>query len=238
MVILSSFNASKNRAFWHGWSLIWYKTLFRDSQILQAAANSFIIAICAAFISAILGTFACLGIVKIKKNFYNFVVNLTNLPMICPEIVTGISSMLFFVFIFRMTGFLKPGILTLILTHSTFCTPYVFLSILPKIRQITPQIPEAAQDLGCTHVQAFFKVIMPQIMPGIITGIIIAFTMSIDDFTISYFTCGNIQTLPLVIYSMTRRTISPEINAISSVLFIIVFILLAGINIRSKNFLT
>ena len=161
--------------------------------------------------------------------------NITNVPMVNPEIVTGISSMLFFVIIYRFTGLFKPGIFTLIITHSTFCAPYVFLSVFPKIKQVIPQIPEAAQDLGCTPFQAFYKVLLPEIMPGIISGLVMSFTMSIDDFTISYFTSGNIQTLPLSIYSMTKRSISPEINALSTVFFFTILILLVIINLRNEK---
>lgn len=155
--------------------------------------------------------------------------------MVSPEIVTGVSSMLFFVMIYRLTGLFKPGMFTLVCAHSTFCSPYVFLSVFPKIKQVTPQISEAAQDLGCTPFQAFYKVILPQIMPGIVSGIVMSFTMSIDDFTISYFTSGNVQTLPLSIYSMTKKSVSPEINALSTVFFMSILILLIIINIRNEK---
>jgi spermidine/putrescine transport system permease protein len=232
VLIVYSFNSSSSRAVWSGFTLNWYFQLFRDTQVLHAAFNTLFIAICASTISAILGTLACAGLINSKKIFQSLVISLTNLPMVNPETVTGISLMLFFVSFFRLTGFLKPGMITLILAHSMFCAPYVFLSVLPKIKQITPQIPEAAQDLGCTPLQAFFKVLLPEIMPGIVTGVMMSFTMSIDDFTISYFTSGNIQTLPIIIYSMTRKSISPEINELSALLFVLLIILFLVINSR------
>lgn len=157
--------------------------------------------------------------------------NLTNLPMINPEIVTGVSLMLLFVFIYDKFGILKPGIITLILSHITFCLPYVVLSILPKLRQMDKNLYEAAIDLGCHPIRAFFKVVLPEIIPGIVSGMVLSFTLSIDDFVISYFTSGTTQTLPLAIYSMTRKIVSPEINALSTILFISVLVLLLLINV-------
>ena len=143
--------------------------------------------------------------------------------------------MLLFVFLYNRFGILKPGLLTLIISHTTFCLPYVILSVMPKFRQMDSHIYEAAMDLGCSPVRAFFKVVMPQIMPGIITGMIMSFTMSIDDFVISYFVGGMTQTLPIAVYSMTRKIVSPEINALSTLLFLSVFILLIVINVRQAR---
>lgn len=157
--------------------------------------------------------------------------NLTNLPMINPEIVTGVSLMLLFVFIYDKFSILKPGIITLILSHITFCLPYVVLSVLPKLRQMDKNLYEAAIDLGCHPIRAFFKVVLPEIIPGIVSGMVLSFTLSIDDFVISYFTSGTTQTLPLAIYSMTRKIVSPEINALSTILFISVLVLLLLINV-------
>lgn len=156
--------------------------------------------------------------------------NVTNLPMVNPEIVTGVSLMLLFVFVAQSLGGLSLGMLSLILAHITFCTPYVVLSVLPKLRQMDPHLYEAAQDLGCDPRRAFFKVVLPEIMPGIVTGMIMAFTLSIDDFIISYFTSGTTQTLPIYIYSMTRKRVSPEINALSTLLFVAVLFLLVIVN--------
>ena len=161
--------------------------------------------------------------------------NVTNLPMVNPEIVTGVSLMLLFVFVAQSLGGLSLGMLSLILAHITFCLPYVVLSVLPKLRQMDPHLYEAAQDLGCNPRRAFFKVVLPEIMPGIVTGMIMAFTLSIDDFIISYFTSGTTQTLPIYIYSMTRKRVSPEINALSTLLFVAVLLLLVIVNLRQAK---
>ena len=150
--------------------------------------------------------------------------NITNFPMVNPEIVTGVSMMLLFVAAVSLFGGKSLGMASLIIAHITFCLPYVILSVLPKLRQMNPNLFEAAQDLGCPPVRAFFKVVLPEIMPGIVTGMIMAFTLSIDDFVISYFTSGTTQTLPIYIYSMTRKRISPEINALSTVLFVCIML--------------
>ena len=157
----------------------------------------------------------------------------TDIPMMNPDIITGISLMLMFVFFGRLLGTSTSlGFWSMLAAHITFCLPYVILSVLPKLRQMNPNLFEAAQDLGCPPVRAFFKVVLPEIMPGIVTGMIMAFTLSIDDFVISYFTSGTTQTLPIYIYSMTRKRISPEINALSTVLFVCIMLLLIIINVR------
>ena len=235
VLIINSFNVSKSRLYWGGFTFKWYKLLFQDYAILQAVRNTIVIAIVSSAIAAVLGTLCCVGVIDSSKLLKSSIFNVTNIPMVNPEIVTGVSSMLFFVMFYKLTGLFKPGMLTLIFAHSTFCSPYVFLSVFPKIKQVTPQISEAAQDLGCTPFQAFYKVILPQIMPGIISGIVMSFTMSLDDFTISYFTSGNVQTLPLSIYSMTKKSVSPEINALSTVFFMSILILLIIINIRNEK---
>mgnify|MGYP004496206125 FL=1 len=232
VLVVFSFNESKSRSSWTGFSFKWYIKLFEDSEILRALFNTVIVAIIAAILSTVIGTIACLGILKMKKWTKRLVMNINNLPMVNPEIVTGVSLMLLFVFIYNNFGILRPGMLTLILSHTTFCLPYVILSVLPKLRQINPYLYEAAQDLGCHPVQAFFKVVLPDIMPGIITGMIMAFTLSLDDFVISYFTSGTTQTLPIAIYSMTRKIVSPEINALSTILFLTVLFLLLIVNIK------
>jgi spermidine/putrescine transport system permease protein len=155
--------------------------------------------------------------------------------MVNPDIVTGVSLMLLFVAAARFMGNVSLGMASLILSHITFCLPYVILSVMPKLRQMDPNLSEAAQDLGCTQTQAFFRVLLPEIMPGIVTGLIMAFTLSIDDFVVSYFTSGTTQTLPIFIYSMTRKRISPEINALSALLFAIIFLLLVVINVRTAR---
>jgi spermidine/putrescine transport system permease protein len=232
VLIAFSFNDSKSRVVWSGFTFKWYHRLFENQEILSAFYNTLVIASVSAVIATVLGTIASVGIISSKKWQRKIIMNVTNLPMINPEIVTGVSLMLLFVFLYNHLGLLKPGLLTLILAHTTFCLPYVILSVMPKLRQMDSNIYEAAMDLGCHPLQAFYKVVLPQIMPGIITGMIMSFTMSIDDFVISYFTSGTTQTLPITVYSMTRKIISPEINALSTVLFSVVFILLIVINLR------
>lgn len=235
VLIIFSFNSSKNRTVFSGFTIKWYKLLFQDKEILIALFNTFIIALISAIIATIIGTVAAITINNSKKWYNKILLNLSNLPMINPEIVTGVSLMLLFVFLSKSFEFLSPGFLTLILSHITFCTPYVMLSVIPKLSQMDKNIYEAAIDLGCTKIQALFKVIIPQISSGIITGAIMAFTISIDDFVISYFTSGNVQTLPIAIYSMTRKIVSPEINALSTLLFLLVFALLLLVNLRQKR---
>ena len=233
--MIFSFNSSKSRVVWSGFTLKWYFRLFENQEILNAFYNTVIIATVSSLLATVLGLASSVGIVRSKKLTRNAVMNLTNIPLINPEIVTGISFMLMFVFLYNNLGILKPGLLTLIFAHTTFCLPYTILSIMPKLRQMDSNIYEAARDLGCGPIKAFFKVVMPQITPGIITGLMIAFTMSIDDFVISYFTGGTTQTLPITVYSMTRKMVSPEINALSSLLFIFVFILLIIVNFRKQK---
>lgn len=232
VLIAFSFNKSKSRSVWTGFSLKWYANLFADKEILHALFNTIIVAVIASVLATIIGTIACFGILKMKKLPKKFVMNLNNLPIVNPEIVTGVSLMLLFVFAYNTFKIFRPGIETLVLAHTTFCLPYVVLSVLPKLRQINPFLYEAAQDLGCTPARAFFKVILPDILPGIFTGMIMAFTLSLDDFVISYFTSGTTQTLPIAIYSMTRKIVSPEINALSTLLFAVVLFLLLVVNVR------
>lgn len=235
VLMIFSFNDSKSRVIWSGFTLKWYFRLFENQEILSAFYNTLIIAGVSSLLATILGLVASVGIVRSKKLTRNAVMSLTNIPLINPEIVTGISFMLMFVFLYNNLGIFKPGLFTLICAHTTFCLPYTILSIMPKLRQMDSNIYEAAQDLGCNPIQAFFKVVMPQITSGIVTGFIISFTMSIDDFVISYFTGGTTQTLPITVYSMTRKMVSPEINALSSLLFLLVFVLLIIINFRRQK---
>ena len=205
---------------------------FNNRYILEALLNTLIIAVVSAFASTVLGTMAAVGINRMKRMQKKVMMNITNFPMVNPEIVTGVSMMLLFVAAVSLFGGKSHGMASLIIAHITFCLPYVILSVLPKLRQMNPNLFEAAQDLGCPPVRAFFKVVLPEIMPGIVTGMIMAFTLSIDDFVISYFTSGTTQTLPIYIYSMTRKRISPEINALSTVLFVCIMLLLIIINVR------
>lgn len=237
VLIVFSFNDSTtmSRSVWAGFSFKWYSKLFQDRMILDALRNTLIIALVAAVVSTVLGTAAAIGINGMNRWMKRAVMNVTNLPMVNPEIVTGVSLMLLFVFAVRGMGNVSLGMFSLILAHITFCLPYVILSVLPKLRQMNPNLYEAAQDLGCNPVHAFFKVVLPEITPGIVTGMIMAFTLSIDDFVISYFTSGTTQTLPIFIYSMTRKRISPEINALSTILFGVIIVLLLIVNFRQSK---
>ena len=230
VLIVFSFNDTEtgSRTVWGGFSLRWYQKLFEDRLILEALCNTLLIAVVSAAASTVLGTMAAIGINSMKRLPRRIMMNITNFPMVNPEIVTGVSLMLLFVSAVRLFGGRSLG-----MAHITFCLPYVILSVLPKLRQMDPNLYEAAQDLGCPPAKAFFKVVLPEILPGIVTGMIMAFTLSIDDFVISYFTSGTTQTLPIYIYSMTRKRISPEINALSTVLFAVVMVLLVIINVRS-----
>lgn len=237
VLIIFSFNDTEtaSRTVWSGFSLKWYKTLFEDRLIMEALRNTLIIAVVSSIVSTFLGTLAAIGINAMKKFPRKVMMNITNFPMVNPEIVTGVSLMLLFVFAVGLFGGKSLGMISIIAAHITFCLPYTILSVMPKLRQMNPNLYEAAQDLGCPPVKAFFRVVLPEIMPGIVTGMIMAFTLSIDDFVISYFTSGTTQTLPIYIYSMTRKRISPEINALSTVLFVVVMVLLIIVNVRKSK---
>jgi spermidine/putrescine transport system permease protein len=226
VLIVFSFNESKSRSVFSGFTLDWYKRLLHNDIIISSLINTIIIAVIASVVSTLLGTFAAIGINGMRKLPKAAVMNITNMPIINPEIVTGVSLMLLFVF-FAARMKLEFGFVTLLIAHITFDVPYVILNIMPKFRQMDPHLYEAAQDLGCSPMKAFFKVILPEIMPGVVSGFLMAFTYSLDDFVISYFTSGSTsQTLPITIYSMTRRKVSPEINALSTIIFIVVVIIL------------
>ena len=240
ILIIFSFNTTKSRSVFSGFTLNWYAELFKDDMIMNALANTIIIALIAMVVSTLLGTAAALGIHAMNKKLRGVMMTTNNIPMVNPEIVTGVSMSLLFVFaigILNKAGFdCTLNLFTLAIAHITFDIPYVVLSVAPKLRQMNSHTYEAALDLGCTPMSALFKVILPEIMPGIITGAIMAFTMSLDDFVISYFTSGaESQTLPLVIYSMTKRKISPKINAMSAILFVTVLILLIIVNVRQRT---
>ncbi len=231
VLIVFSFNESKSRSVFSGFTLDWYKKLFQNDIIISSLVNTLIIAVAASIISTILGTLAAIGINNMRKVPKAIVMNITNMPIINPEIVTGVSLMLLFVF-FAARMNLEFGFVTLLIAHITFDVPYVILNIMPKFRQMDPHLYEAAQDLGCSPFNAFMKVVLPEIMPGVVSGFLMAFTYSLDDFVISYFTSGSTsQTLPVTIYSMTRRKVSPEINALSTIIFAVVVIILIVKNV-------
>lgn len=239
VLIVFSFNASSSTSVFSGFSLQWYKSLINDGTTLRSFYNTLILAISSSLTATVLGTAAAVGIEKYKKSaFRSSVMAVTNIPMMNPEIVTGVSMMLLFVFIGRMIKVDSVlGFGTLLIAHVTFDLPYIILTVLPKLRQTDKNLAEAAQDLGCKPVAAFFKVVLPAIFPGILTGMIMAFTMSLDDFIISYFTSGpGFQTLPIVIYSMTKKRVKPDMYALSALIFISILILLIFYNsVQAKS---
>lgn len=228
VLIVFSFNSSKSRALWTGFTLDWYRRLFTNDTILSSLANTLIIAVISAVFATVIGTLAAIGINAMRRWVRSLVLNLTYMPIINPEIVTGVSLMLLFVFLRDRLGIpIEMGFLTLVLAHITFSIPYVILNVLPKLRQMDQNIYNAALDLGCNPAMAFIKVVIPEIMPGIISGFLMAFTFSLDDFVISYFVSGTtFSTLPITIYAMTRKKVSPEINALSTIVFIVVMVVL------------
>jgi len=231
VLIVFSFNTTKSRSVMSGFTFDWYIKLFKNEVIMSSLVNTIIIAVLASLFSTILGTAAAVGISNMKKLPRTVVLNVTNFPIINPEIVTGVSLMLLFVF-FSARMNIEFGFVTLLIAHITFDVPYVIINVMPKLQQMDPFLYEAAQDLGCGPVKSFFSVVLPEIMPGVVSGFLISFTFSLDDFIISYFTCGSsMQTLPVTIYSMTRRKISPEINALSTIIFITVVIVLVIKNV-------
>jgi len=238
IMIIFSFNnnPSKSRTVWTGFTFDWYIKLFGDAPVLNALYTSLVLALLSAAIATVIGTISAIGIYGMKPRARRAVLSLNNIPVVNPEIITGVSlSLVFILFVKGMSSIgiaVELGFWSLLIAHITFNVPFVILSVLPKLRQLSKNVYEAALDLGATPFKAYMKVIIPEIMPGIISGAVIAFTMSIDDFIISYFTAGmSVQTLPMYIYSMTRKRVSPEINALSSLLFVSVLLLLLIINI-------
>lgn len=236
VMVIYSFNGIKSRSVFSGFSLQWYQELFQDEVIMKSLYTSLLLAVAAAVISTVIGTMAAVGINAskgLRKKLYLYV---NNIPMVNPEIVTAVSMMILFVFIISKFNSMEMGFGTLLISHVTFCIPYVTLEVLPKIKGMDSNIYNAALDLGCPPAKAFIKVVIPQIKPGIITGMIMAFTLSLDDFIISYFNSGStVQTLSVTIYSMTKKPYSPKINALSTLLFAAILILLLIINLRQSR---
>jgi spermidine/putrescine transport system permease protein len=230
VLILYSFNESRTMAHWTGFSLQWYRALLQDTTIMSALLVTVSVAVIASLVSTVLGTFAAIGINVMARKSRMAIEFITNIPVVNPDIVTGISLMLLFIF-FRIT----LSYTTLLLSHITFCVPYVILSVMPKLSQMRDQTYEAALDLGATPLYAIYKVVLPEIKPGITTGAILAFTLSLDDFVVSLFTRQGVQTLSTLIYSMARRGINPKINALSAVVFVAVLVLLMIVNLRTES---
>ena len=235
VLIVFSFNDSKSRTVWSGFSLHWYEELFHDEEILSAFSTTITVSVLAAVIATVLGTAAAIGFHSMKRKPRHLLMTINNIPMTNADIITGVSLMLLFVFTGNLLGF-SLGFGTLLVAHITFNIPYVVLAVLPKLRQLNPNLGEAAMDLGATPWQAFWKVLMPELRPGILNGLLIAFTLSIDDFVISYFTAGSeVATLAMQIYAMTRKRISPEVNALSTILFVTGLTLLLIVNFREMH---
>ncbi len=252
VLIVFSFNASNSRSIWAGFSLHWYVELFQDQQILDALYTTLAVSLLAALIATVAGTFSAIGFYNMRRRWRTPLMTINNIPMVNADIVTGVSLCLFFVAAFGLweqaaswlndtLGTALPerlylGFGTMLIAHIMFNIPYVILSVMPKLRQMDKNLVDAAQDLGCTWMQAFWKVVVPEIKPGIVNGLLIAFTMSVDDFVISYFTAGSsTANLAMRIYAMTKKRISPEVNAVSTLLFVAVLALLIIINVREAR---
>ena len=258
LLIVFSFNAGNSSVVWKGFSLHWYVELFQDRLIMQSIYTTLLVSLLATAIATVAGTFASIGFYAMRRRWRDPLMTVNSIPMMNADIVTGVSLCLLFVAVFglwnefaenyRLTFSLfgavyritfprlTLGFGTLLIAHITFNIPYVILSVSPKLRQMDKNLVDAAQDLGCTWFQAFWKVILPEIMPGIVSGALIAFTMSVDDFVISYFTAGSAtSTLAMAIYGMTKKRVSPEINAVSTLLFVTVLALLVIVNVREAR---
>ncbi|MBS4535462.1 ABC transporter permease [Clostridium sp. D2Q-14] len=231
VLIIFSFNNSRLQGSWEGFTLNWYRELFKSREIMKSLYYTLSIATLSSIIVTIIGTLSAIGIYNMKSFRKKIILNINYLPVLNPDIVTGISLMTLFIFLK-----IRLGYTTMLLSHITFNIPYVILAVLPKLKQMPKDMPEAAMDLGATPFYAFRKVILPEISSGIVTGALIAFTLSIDDFVISFFTTGSgVSNLSITIYSMARRGIDPKINALSTLMFVSVLILMIIINKRSSN---
>ena len=238
VMIVFSFNASASTSVMTGFSFKWYESLLHDSATINALKNTLILAVSSSLIATVMGTAAAVGINVFRNKFVKkTVMGVTNIPMMNPEIVTGISMMLLFVFCARLIGVTDAlGFGTMLVAHVTFNLPYVILSVLPKLRQMDKYLPEAAMDLGCTPVQSFFKVTLPSISTGIVSGLMMSFTLSLDDFVISYFTQGpSFETLPIRIFSMTKKRVTPDMYALSTIIFITILVLLVLLNVAEAK---
>lgn len=231
ILIVCSFNRSKARSVWGGFTLHWYADLFHNEEVLVALRTSLLLTITAAFIAAVMGTLACIGMSVMGKAGRNLLMNISNIPMLNADIVTGIAIMLLF------AHFLTLGFSSMLIAHVTLGVPYVILNVMPKLRQASKGVYEAALDLGASQLYAFFHVVLPEILPGIAAGFFFAFTVSMDDFVVTYFTKGpGINTISTMLYQQLRRGINPQMYALSA-LFLIVILLLLGIvnHISEKN---
>lgn len=235
---LFSFNSTSSTYTFGGISLHWYSEMFSDAAAMKSLENTILLAVCTAVIASVIGLLASIGLFNSKSRLYKrSMMTVTNIPMMNPEIVTGIAMMLLFVFAGALVN--KSDVLgfwTLLIAHVTFALPYVILNIIPKLKQFDMHIYEAAVDLGCKPFKAFFKVVMPEILTGIITGCVMSFTLSLDDFIISYFTNGpSFQTLPIYIFSMTKKRVKPDMFALSTLMFVVILVLLILMNLAQNR---
>ncbi|MBQ7503744.1 MAG: ABC transporter permease [Ruminococcus sp.] len=234
VLIFFSFNDGKTTV-WKGFTLRWYTDLFKDKMIINALWNTLLIAVLASVIATILGTAAAIGINNFTGKKRVLIQNASNLPILSPDVVTGVSLMLMFT-IAGVAFHFQMGFWTVLLAHISFCVPYVVLSVIPRLRHMDYSAYEAALDLGCNQWQAFRKVVIHELMPGIFTGFLLSFTYSLDDFVITYFTRGSsFQTLPIQIYTMTHQRISPKVNALSALLFAAIVVIMVLINIKDRR---
>ena len=238
-LIFFSFNSDNSTAVFGHFSFRWYIELFNSPETFEALRNTLILAVSSSLLSTIIGTAAAAGIYRMKSKLLKTgILSVTNIPMMNPDIVTGMSMMLFFVAVAGIIGISYDnfGFVAMLIAHTTFCLPYVILSVLPRINELGHSLSEAAMDLGCTPLQSFFKVELPNIMPGVLSGFIMAFTLSLDDFVISYFVgSSKFQTLPLLIYSMTKKKVTPDMYALSTLVIVVIFALLIITNVRSAR---
>lgn len=225
VLMVSSFNASKSRVVWGGFTLDWYIGLFQNVDVINAFRNTMVITTAAAVIATLIGTLACIGLVVMSPKIQSAVSTVTNIPLLNADIVTGIALMLLF------TRFMDLGFGSILVSHVTLTLPYVILNVMPKLQQTNKSCYEAALDLGATPVYAFFKIVLPEIMPGILSGFLMAFTLSLDNFVITYFTKGpGINTISTMIYQQVRRGINPQMYALSTILFVTILLLMLAIN--------
>ena len=233
VMMLFSFNSTRSTAVFSGFSFKWYGELFRDEKAGEALLNTLKLAVLSSVIATLLGTLAAVGLSRLKRRWVrNTIQSVTNIPMMNPDIVTAVSMLMFFVFVGGALGIASRSFATVLIAHITFNLPYVILSIMPKIRQMDRNLLEAAADLGCTPIETFFRVELPAILPGILSGLLMAFTLSLDDFIITQFTKGEgFYTLPTYIYAMTKKKVTPDMYALSTLIFLVILVLLILSNI-------
>ena len=234
VLIVASFNTGKDITQFEGFTLQQYVRLFQDNKLLGLLGNSLLVAVLSSLIATAFGTVAAVGIHNLNPKMRKVAMTLTDIPMTNPDIVTGVSLSLLFIFVGSNLMGQKESLTfwTLLIAHVTFSLPYVILNVMPKLKQMDSSLTDAAMDLGCTPLQSFFKVTLPEIMPGVIAGAIMAFTMSLDDFVISYFVTGpDFITLPVEIYSYTKKPIQPKVYAMFTLLFLLILVLMVTMNL-------